>query len=657
MTKIVDRLRIVVVSSLLCLICLPGISGSANYDRIQAFIAKYRLDSLNNVDALGKAVDKAFIQAGKEKDDELRAVSYAYRARQMMLKMDYDSAFVSVNTGLNYIEKSDSPDLRARLLMSRATVQTLRSNIKEGMEDAHLALTIADQNGFHRVKAEALMVISRIDIISYRDSLAEVHILESKRISDKYGYRSESEKAKVMLAKVVSLADVSIDRPNRNAEAMKIAKEAYENAKMQKDTISVIESACIIADIYSSMNRWTNPIIKEYQIQAKKYLDEALADSKLLNSPYYAFQSYRYLARWCRTSKDYQGALKYSQLIISQVGRDNYQALSTTYDQMTAIYAAMGDASNALECHNLYVVNVNKQANYDLQNALQEQETRYNTKRKEIEIGNQRMWLAVLSFILVLCILCIYIVNRYRVLTRHSNHELKVLNDDKDKFFSIISHDLKNPAVEQRNALQLLADQGSQMSKEELALYYGELLKSANIQVDLLYNLLNWARLETGKMQYNACNLDLATSFDQEIELIRTMAEHKGIEFEVCIPESAIVCADINMLRTVIRNLLTNSIKYTPRGGKIYFNITQGQGSYLLCIGDSGVGMTEAQIHSLCEPGLHFSSIGTDGEAGTGLGLVLCREMVEKNGSKLNVKSSPGAGSQFSFALEAVDKK
>lgn len=624
MTRIIGTIRYGVVSLLFCLICFSGISGN--------------------------------FSSAKElsKDLESRAISYDHLAQELMMKMDYDSAYVFVNRGLKCLEGKNAPELMSGLLLCRAKVQTLRSNINAGMEDAQSALALADKFGYRRIKAKALLVISRIDIISYRDSLAEVHILESKRISEKYGYKPEALLATVMLARVVSLADVSIDKPNRNAEAMKIAKEAYDEAKIQKDTISVIESACIIADIYSSMNRWTNPIVKEYQAQAKKFLDEALADSKAIKSPYYVFQSYRYLVRWCRTSKDYQGALKYSQLIISQVGKDNYQALSSTYDQMTAIYASLGDAAKALECHNLYVENVNKQSNYELQSALQEQETRYNTKQKKIVISNQRMWLVVLSFILILCVACIYLVNKYRVLTRRRNRELKILNDDKDKFFSIISHDLKNPTIEQRNALQLLVDQGCEMDKETLAHLHRELLKSANIQVDLLYNLLNWARLETGKMQYNPCNLDLATCFDQEIELIRNMADHKGINLEVSIPESAITCADINMLRTIIRNLLTNSIKYTPKGGRITFEVTPRKGSYLVRVSDSGVGMTEEQIHSLCKPGLHFSSIGTDGEIGTGLGLILCREMIEKHGSRLEINSNPGAGTQFSFALEAI---
>jgi hypothetical protein len=154
MTRIIGTIRYGVVSLLFCLICFSGISGN--------------------------------FSSAKElsKDLESRAISYDHLAQELMMKMDYDSAYVFVNRGLKCLEGKNAPELMSGLLLCRAKVQTLRSNINAGMEDAQSALALADKFGYRRIKAKALLVISRIDIISYRDSLAEVHILESKRISE-----------------------------------------------------------------------------------------------------------------------------------------------------------------------------------------------------------------------------------------------------------------------------------------------------------------------------------------------------------------------------------------------------------------------------------------------------------------------------------------
>ena len=144
------------------------------------------------------------------------------------------------------------------------------------------------------------------------------------------------------------------------------------------------------------------------------------------------------------------------------------------------------------------------------------------------------------------------------------NDALAEMNTTKEKFFSIISHDLKNPALAQRDALQLLVDNADLWNADTIKRYYHRLLNSADEQVELLYHLLNWAQVQTGRMEYTPSPLDLTAYLRSDLSLIRTMAEKKNIAFVVNIPPNAIVTADRNILATVVRNLLTNAVKFTP---------------------------------------------------------------------------------------------
>jgi signal transduction histidine kinase len=236
-------------------------------------------------------------------------------------------------------------------------------------------------------------------------------------------------------------------------------------------------------------------------------------------------------------------------------------------------------------------------------------------------------------------------------LRTHRNLALAQMNATKDKFFSIISHDLKNPALAQRDAIQMLVKNIHLWDIHTLSDYCDKLWKSADGQVALLYNLLGWAQIQTGRMAYNPSTIVLS-AFEPDISLIRKMAANKGITFSVHIPPEAFVTGDSNMLATVLRNLLTNAVKFTDKGGQVSFKVdASDKGTYIFSINDTGLGMSEEQIHNLFRLDSVHSSLGTAGEQGSGLGLIVCRELLEKHGSKLHIKSEKGTGSAFWFAL------
>ena len=288
----------------------------------------------------------------------------------------------------------------------------------------------------------------------------------------------------------------------------------------------------------------------------------------------------------------------------------------------------------------------------DFQIKYETAEKQLEIERQSAEIANQKakqlIYVGGLITAGLLLILLVYIVT---LRTRRAR-EFAEANAMKDKFFSIISHDIKNPVVAQRDSLQILAENADKLPPQTVAEYYQKLLKSANGLVDLLKNLLDWARIQIGRETYYPLPFDMITALQTDINIIKSMAEQKNITFETLLPEKAVIDADENMFVIAVRNLLTNAVKFTAKGGKIILEISPCSNSkYLISIADTGIGMSEKQLNSMFRLDKVNSQTGTAGEKGTGLGLIVCKEMIEKQSSHLHIESEEGKGSKFWFEL------
>ena len=299
-----------------------------------------------------------------------------------------------------------------------------------------------------------------------------------------------------------------------------------------------------------------------------------------------------------------------------------------------------------------------------------EMAAKYETEKKELEIARQQSVIAqanlqrgLLLAGIAVAILFVALLWYMLRLRNRRNLTLSEMNATKDKFFSIVSHDLKNPAVAQRDALRLLSQNGNTWDAATRTDYYGELLNSAESEVELVFNLLDWARLQTGRI---TCEPELyvpAARLRTDVALARTMAEKKGVSLFANIPDHVQVSADGNMLATVVRNLLTNAVKYTAAGGTVTFDISpctdavrhvSTNDGYIFSITDTGVGMSREMVQNLFRIDKSHSREGTAAEQGSGLGLIVCREFLEKHGSTLHVESEEGKGSKFWFELKTV---
>jgi PAS domain S-box-containing protein len=230
---------------------------------------------------------------------------------------------------------------------------------------------------------------------------------------------------------------------------------------------------------------------------------------------------------------------------------------------------------------------------------------------------------------------------------------LRELNITKDKFLSILAHDLKSPFNSILGFSEMLKNEAKDLDIDTIKLYGGIIHSSAQHTFQLLENLLEWARSQQGLISFNPKAVFLNQLVLDELEGMKGHAGHKSIELESVIEGNVILTADENMLRTCLRNLIANAVKFTPRNGKVWVDARMGKGHVDISVSDNGIGMSRDTQERLFRIETSFSTRGTENEKGTGLGLILCQEFVHKHGGTIRVESSVGKGSTFILTIPA----
>jgi len=232
------------------------------------------------------------------------------------------------------------------------------------------------------------------------------------------------------------------------------------------------------------------------------------------------------------------------------------------------------------------------------------------------------------------------------------NEELKTLNETKEKFFSIIAHDLRNPFQALLSSSKLLSTEIEKLSKEEI-IFFSKGLHSKLVNLyHLLENLLNWSMMQRNLFKYKPVNLNCYDLVNEIIELSNEVALKKNISISNNVDTGTLVHADVDMLRSVVQNLIANAIKFNQADGRIIVSSIEKGGFVEVSVQDTGIGIAPEKTSGLFNFNSIFTKDGTAGEKGTGLGLPLCREFVESNGGKIWVESELGKGSKFTFTLQ-----
>ncbi|OFX82330.1 MAG: hypothetical protein A2W99_09770 [Bacteroidetes bacterium GWF2_33_16] len=233
----------------------------------------------------------------------------------------------------------------------------------------------------------------------------------------------------------------------------------------------------------------------------------------------------------------------------------------------------------------------------------------------------------------------------------NKNEELTILNSDKDRFMQILAHDLLGPLSSSLGLSEALLEDFQTQESETIEQVIKTIHRSQQNIINLLNDLLLWSKMQAGKIPFKPENLDFKEICNDILKEKQSQADQKNITILSYVDESTCVFADINMLKTILRNLISNAIKFTNRNGKVEIFYEKNDQYTIITISDSGIGISDEDKYKLWNFANPHTTPGTNKERGTGLGLILCKEFVEKHGGKIWVESEPGNGSKFKFSI------
>lgn len=368
-------------------------------------------------------------------------------------------------------------------------------------------------------------------------------------------------------------------------------------------------------------------------------------------------------------------------LLALEQGRESQaqDQMLKSYDLLSQSFKSLGDFQSALSYKELSQALHEFIENEAHERQLLETQNRYLLEKKETEIQkldalrldrerelaagkkfrNVLYLLVVLGVATAGLLLILYLVKRRsnRILSvakkevQQQNIKLQQLNNTKDKFFSIISHDLKGPLNSLTSFSRLLIDHTDSLSREEIQALAKDLDKSVKNLLTLLENLLEWSRSQTGNIDFTPEVFDVRELLESNKLLLDSQATSKQVNIELVYSGESRVRLHKQSVNTVIRNLLSNAIKFTSPDGTIRLGLRRQNSTFEIYVADNGVGMSPEVVEKLFRLDSKHSTRGTANEKGTGLGLILCRDFIEKNGGHLRVQSAPGKGSAFTCSF------
>ncbi|NTW31373.1 MAG: sensor histidine kinase [Bacteroidetes bacterium] len=453
--------------------------------------------------------------------------------------------------------------------------------------------------------------------------------------------------------------------------ALEYYKKSLEIYKLVGDKIGESTIYINIGVIYTKQGNLNNAL--EYYKKSLK-INEELNDEKGLSA------CYTNISDLNLTLKNYRQALYYGYkalTIAKKIGA--LDIIQTAYYNLSIIHDSLGNIKDAFRYYKLYSETNDSIVNKESQKKIAEMEVKYGTEKKEKEIVNLQKEKTVnelqltkqrnLKYIFILSGIIFLLSSLFlfamfhqkkknnEILTESnrkitaSEYELKELNSTKDKFFSIISHDIKGPLNSFKQITRFLKTSYNTLNDGEKYSYIHEINKSAEQLYSFFQNLLQWSLSQKSMIKFNPEEIDLSVLIFKTTELLKPTADKKRITIVSDIKENSLDFCDKYMILTVLRNLLSNAINFSNHAGTITNKISYKDEFIELSIKDNGIGMSDEDVKKLFKIDVDHKTIGTSEDKGTGLGLILCKEFIEKNGGKIWVESQADIGSTFTFTL------
>ncbi|MCB0746699.1 MAG: tetratricopeptide repeat-containing sensor histidine kinase [Ignavibacteriae bacterium] len=446
---------------------------------------------------------------------------------------------------------------------------------------------------------------------------------------------------------------------NKTEEALETFFESLEINKELGNYKSVANSHQNIASVYKKLSKY--PI-------AISYYDSALAIYYFQNEKNGLANVENGLAEVYKLIQQFDNAINHANIALKHAEEINslenkLLALQTLFES----YEQKNDFKNAYKYLNNYRTayldlknneKIKKLANVELNYKLEKLK-----KEQEQKLLNQSIYIFILLLTVIFGAIILFLLSKSSKNKKKANEELNKLNSKlievnktKDKFLSIIAHDMRGPYQSTLGLSQLLADEFESLEQDELKNNIIILNSSLKNQYNLLNDLLHWAELQAGNFELDTENIELSKRVDGIISLLNLSAQKKNIKLVNNVNPTILVSADENMLKLVLRNLISNSIKFTHENGIVEITAVENQGKAEICISDNGVGISENDSKNLFKLDVHYTKNGTANEKGSGLGLILCKEIIEKNNGSIWVESEVNKGSKFYFSFPLANK-
>jgi signal transduction histidine kinase/predicted negative regulator of RcsB-dependent stress response len=522
-----------------------------------------------------------------------------------------------------------------------------------------------------------------------------------------------NEHNKEYTAELISNIAMAHSRMNNNRDAIENYRKALLINISIKDSASIAVNYNGLGDVFTNMNRPDSAIVNFNKalhifIQTKRNDRQAIALANLATSytnyPDSLNKAISYLNRawiifrelgWNHFEPEIRQGLgdvlfkqgKYAEALeaysksleLTKEFNRGFALMKSSYQKLSAACEKSGDYKTALKYHILFAHYADSLDQKDKYEQLVNLEKQYDTEKKENEIirlqakqdltdielrTNKQLKLLGFLTASLLLILVSFMFIKYldKIKSNHlleeknrqiekSEQELRILNASKNKFFSIIAHDLKNPLHNVMGYSYLLSKDYDRFTEVERRKFAVDIYQSTNNIFRLLQNLLEWSGSQTGRLKFSPADVEFQQILNNSLSVLRALAEQKNILIKTEPCTDLKVFADPLMIETVLRNLINNAIKFTPEGGSVEITATKNDGRVFVSVIDSGIGVSDEDVQNLFRIDSKVKRKGTNNEDGSGLGLILCKEFVEKNNGSIWAESTPGQGSSFIFTI------
>jgi len=652
---------------------------------------------------------------GQEKIDILNDLSFEYRnedndkgleladkALELSRKVGYEKGIATAlqNKGINleYLARNDE----ALKLQKKSLEMFQKMNDHEGVGESLINIGNIYLNKNNNKKGLELY-FKALQIAEENDDKVRIVKLYNN-IGDIYSNIGNLTKAEKYVLKAIEIQYSLNDRGGLTYPFTNLGRIYWQKGKLDSALIYMNKANVIDLEFknkrgiaFNATNIGTIKLeLHEYD-EAKRLLGKAfLMCSELKDTASLAYIGQN-LGLVAYHEENYSLAQSwFEQGLVFAEATGNSHDLYYAYTNLYYVHYSQGNTEKAMEYRHKYAMLEDSLVNQEANKEIAELETRFETRKKEKEIVNlksekkiQKLLLVkqnqiknvllVASLIILVIGMIIFfmyrlknkaniklieanrIIQKHRMALEEVNteqkkllQELHDLNATKDKFFSIIAHDLKGPLQVLLSGSRLLTNRINDMDKLQISDIATEMQANTKKLFELLENLLQWARIQMGKVEIIPQSMNLNLLVRKWVELLNEQAGQKEIEISNKIAADLQIMADRNMTESVIHNIIANAIKFTNTGGQIEVLAWPQNGNIEIVVKDNGIGISEKTLKKLFGLEENISTAGTKGEKGTGLGLILCKEFVEKNQGSIWIDSKLGQGTEVHVTLPAV---